>query len=465
MHSSSIAGIILAAGKGTRMKSELPKGLHRICGIPMVEHVARAMKAAGVARPIIVIGHGGELIQEALGDGYDYAWQREQLGTGHATLMARDFVADHCGPVIVAAGDTPLLQPEIFTDLCAAHVAAGAAMTLSSSIVADPKGYGRIIRDEQGKPARIVEHKDASEGERSICEINVALYCFDCPNLFRILPGLSNDNAQGEYYLPDVLEAIQKEGGVLEAKIFEDPDVIVGVNDRWQLALAEKEMQRRILMRHAVSGVTISSVETIKIDVDVRIGPDTVVEPGTILTGKTSIGAGCRIGPYTRINDTEIGNKTSIVASYVDSAIVGDEVWVGPYAQLRPRAHLANNAKVGNFVEIKNATIDEGAKVNHLSYIGDASVGSAANIGAGTITCNYDGFHKHKTVIGENAFVGSHSTLVAPVTIGAGAIVAAGSVVTNDVPDDAAAFGRARQENKEGWAQRWRKAKSLMAKK
>ncbi len=464
MQSLSIAGMILAAGKGTRMKSDLPKGLHRICGIPMVEHVARAMKAAGVQRPIIIIGHGGELIQEALGDGYDYAWQHEQLGTGHAALMAKELLADHHGPVIVAAGDTPLLQPTIFAELFEAHNSAGAAMTLSSSILPDPSGYGRIIRDSEGKPTRIVEHKDASEAERAVNEINVALYCFDCETLFRILPTLSNSNAQGEYYLPDVLEVIQKEGGVLAAKVYEDQDVTVGVNDRWQLALAENELRTRILQRHAVSGVTLRNIDSISIDVDVTIGGDAVIEPGTILTGKTSIGSGCQIGPYSRIHNSVIGDGSAVVSSYVDSAIVGQNAAIGPFAHLRPRANIGDQAKVGNFVEIKNAQIHEGAKVSHLSYIGDATVHEAANIGAGTITCNYDGFNKHRTEIGENAFVGSHSTLVAPVKIGARAIIAAGSVITHDVPDDAAAFGRARQETKEGWADRWRKIKKAAGK-
>jgi bifunctional UDP-N-acetylglucosamine pyrophosphorylase/glucosamine-1-phosphate N-acetyltransferase len=425
----------------------------------MVEHVARAMKAAGVARPIIVIGHGGELIQEALGNGYDYAWQREQLGTGHATLMAKEFLVDHVGPVIVAAGDTPLLQPEIFSDLFSAHLLAGAAVTLSTSILSDPKGYGRVVRDGAGKPTKIVEDKDATDEERAIHEINVGLYCFDCDTLYRILPTLSNANAQGEYYLTDMLEAVRSEGGALTAKVFDDPDVTVGVNDRWQLALADKEMRRRILKKHAVNGVTLKDIDSISIEVDVVIGPDTVVEPGTILAGRTQIGAGCHIGPFTRIDDTAVGNHTTILASYIASAKVGDDVWIGPYAHIRPKADVGDRAKVGNFVELKNARLDEGAKVNHLSYVGDATIGAATNIGAGTITCNYDGFRKHRTVIGANAFVGSHSTLVAPVTIGSGAIVAAGSVVTQDVPDDAAAFGRARQENKEGWAARWRKMK------
>ena len=459
MQSTSLAGIILAAGKGTRMKSELPKGLHRICGIPMVEHVARAMKVAGVDRPIIVIGHGGELIQEALGDAYDYAWQREQLGTGHAALMAREFLVGHDGPVIVAAGDTPLLQGETFVDLFSAHQANGASATISTSILEDPKGYGRIVRDESGNPRRIVEEKDASSEERQIGEINVALYCFDCKTLFDILPNLSNNNAQGEYYLTDVLEAVQKRGEKLSAKIFDDPEVTVGVNDRWQLALAEKEMRRRILKRHAVSGVTLRDIDSICIEVDVAIGTDSVIEPGTILTGSTVIGKACVIGPYTKIQNSTVGDNTTVLASYVDRSEIGSDVWIGPYAHLRPKTKLADRTKIGNFVEIKNATLAQGAKVNHLSYIGDASVGEDTNIGAGTITCNYDGFNKNRTEIGANAFVGSHSTLVAPISIGSGAIVAAGSVITHDVPDDAGAFGRSRQETKEGWAARWRKIK------
>ena len=441
------------------MKSDLPKGLHKVCGIPMVEHVARAMKLAGVERPIIVIGHGGELIKAALGDSYDYAWQYEQLGTGHAALMAKEFLASHDGPVIIAAGDTPLLQAETFKELTAAHVEASAIATLSTSILADPKGYGRIVRDDSGKPVRIVEEKDATPAERAIQEINVALYCFDSKVLFRILPTLTNSNAQGEYYLTDVLEAVKEEGGVLSAKVFDDPEITVGVNDRWQLALAEKEMNRRILQRHATSGVTLHNIDSISIEIDVTILPDTVIESGTVLVGKTLIGKACRIGPNTRIENSSVGDYSSVISSYVDQSVVGSHVWIGPYAHLRPKSNLGDHTKIGNFVETKNTVLAEGAKVNHLSYIGDATVGRSTNIGAGTITCNYDGFNKHQTEIGSDAFVGSHSTLVAPVNIGSRAIIAAGSVITQDVPDDAGAFGRARQETKEGWAARWRKIK------
>ena len=459
MNSSSIAGIILAAGKGTRMKSDLPKGLHRICDIPMVEHVARAMRAAGIARPIIVIGHGGDLIQQALGDSYDYAWQHEQHGTGHAARMAAPLLEGHTGPVIVAAGDTPLLQADTFTQLIEAHTASQALVTLSSSLLDDPRGYGRIVRGPSGDPVKIVEDKDCNPEEKKINEINVALYCFDCPTLLRVLPTLTNDNAQGEYYLTDVIDAVQKEGGKLSAKVYDDPDVIVGVNDRWQLALAAKEMNRRILKKHAVNGVTLLDVDTISIGIDVEIGGDTILESGTILTGKTNIGNACRIGPYSRIENSVVGDGASVIASYVDQAEVCKNAWVGPYGHLRPKAKIGEGAKVGNFVEVKKATFGAVAKENHLAYIGDAIVGAEANLGAGTITCNYDGVNKSKTNIGEKAFVGSNSTLVAPLTIGDGAFVAAGSVITDDVPADAGAFGRARQVTKEDWAAKRRGGK------
>lgn len=453
---ASIAGIILAAGKGTRMKSDLPKGLHRVCGVPMVELVARALSGAGVENLTIVIGHGGEVMQHTLGEKYNYVWQREQLGTGHAALMARDVLASHEGPVIVAAGDTPLLDSETFKALIATHRETGAQATLATAIVADPQGYGRIVRDRAGVFQKIVEQKDATPDERAIREVNAALYCFDNATLQRILPTLSNANAQGEYYLTDVLERIVAEGGKVEAKVFEDAGILVGVNDRWQLALADRDLRERILKRHALAGVTLRDIASIYIEPDVEIGPDCVIEPNTILAGKTKLGTAVTVGPNSKVVDSTIGDGTAIVMSLVDRAVVGAGVWVGPYAHLRPNAVLEDSVRIGNFVEVKNATLKEGAKANHLSYLGDGEVGAGSNIGAGTIFCNYNGFQKSRTVIGQDVFVGSNSTIVAPVHIGDRAMLAAGSVITFDVPEDAAAFGRARQETKPDWAANWR---------
>jgi bifunctional UDP-N-acetylglucosamine pyrophosphorylase/glucosamine-1-phosphate N-acetyltransferase len=459
-----VAGIILAAGKGTRMRSDLPKGLHLVCGLPMVEHVARAIRAAGVQTPVLVVGHGGEKIQAALGDGYHYAWQHEQLGTGHAALMAAEAMAGYEGPVIVACGDTPMLEADTFVSLLEAHRDSGATATLATSVLADPQGYGRIVRDSSGEFLRIVEQKDASPEERGIREVNAALYCFDSQTLFRILPTIGNSNAQGEYYLTDVLQTLVDEGAKVVAKVFDDPDLLVGINDRWQLALADADMRRRVIRRHAINGVTFLDIDSVSVGMDVTIGVDTIIEPQTILVGKTAVGAGCRIGPFTKVLNSTFGENCSVVASVVDRARVGSNVAIGPFAHLRPKADLGDGVKIGNFVEVKNSKLEPGAKVSHLSYIGDASVGADTNVGAGTITCNYDGFFKSRTEIGANVFVGSNSTLVAPVTIGDDAIIAAGSVITQDIPADAMAFGRARQETKDGRATNWRNVKKAAKK-
>lgn len=422
----------------------------------MVELVARAMRGAGVTRPVIVIGHGGDKMQETLGDAYDYVWQREQLGTGHAALMAREVLAEVDGPVIVAAGDTPLLDPSTFETLRRVHQESGAVATLASAILEDPHGYGRIVRDEAGEFAKIVEQKDTTDEERKVREVNAALYCFDNATLQRILPTLQNTNAQGEYYLTDVLAAIVTEGGKVVGHVFDDPNILVGVNDRWQLAEAATELQRRILKKHAVNGVTIVDPVTTYIGIDVEVGVDTTIEPNTHLAGKTKVGVGCVVGPNTKIVDSVVGDYTTVLMSYVDKSKVGSGVWIGPYAHLRPKADLADEVRIGNFVEVKNVTMGRGAKANHLSYLGDGSVGAESNIGAGTIFCNYNGFLKNKTVIGERVFVGSNSTLVAPVSLGDGSMVAAGSVITYDIPADAAAFGRARQETKDEWSAKFR---------
>lgn len=451
-----ITGIILAAGKGTRMKSELPKGLHRVCGIPMAALVGRAMMEAGLDRPIVVVGHGGDLLMQALGPAYDYAWQREQHGTGHAAMMAADALrASNADLVIIAPGDTPLLSASVFKELTDRHLAAGAKATVATAILDDATGYGRIVRDEHG-PTRIVEHKDATPDERKIKEVNAAIYVFDVETLLAVLPTLSNENEQGEYYLTDVIAAIRARGDKVEGVAFDDHDIMRGVNDRWQLAEAAKVLRLRVLKKHAISGVTIVDPDTTYIEPDVVIGPDSTIEPGTILEGSTTIGSSCHIGPNTKIQDSSLGEGCVVLMSHLNGATMLDGSRCGPFANLRPGAVLGEQTKIGNFVEIKNAKLGAKVAVSHLSYLGDGDVGDNTNIGAGTIFCNYDGFLKHRTVVGEGVFVGSNSTLVAPITIGDGALIAAGSVVTKDVPADALAMGRARQEVKEGWVVEWR---------
>ncbi len=458
--SHSLAGIILAAGKGTRMKSEVPKVLHEVCGLPMVEHVGRGLKAVGVIKPVLVVGFGGDRVQETLGPEYLYAWQHEQLGTGHAVQQAMPLLEGHEGPVIIACGDTPLIGEQAFRELYEAHIKNAVQATLATSLMDDPSGYGRIIRDQNGFATAIVEHRDATEDQRKVREINAGLYCVEASALRKLLPHLTADNDQKEFYLTDLVKLIVKDGGRVAAHVFADPGVTQGVNDRWQLAQAGRDLQQRILRRHAESGVTLRDTETIFIGPDVDIAADAVIEPCTVIMGKSSVGRESVIGPNTRIEDSEIGARSKVLMSQVVRATIGDDVSIGPFANLRPHADVRNHAKVGNFVELKNSVLEEGAKVSHLSYIGDAHVGAEANIGAGVITCNYDGFHKYRTTIGANAFVGSNTTLVAPVTIGEGAMTAAGSSITEDISADAAAFGRARQVTKEGWAAEFRKRKS-----
>lgn len=458
MSTTPVAGIILAAGKGTRMKSDLPKGLHEVCGLPMVEHVARALRGAGVERIVIVIGHGGELIQQRLGDSYEYAWQREQHGTGHAAQMAAPLLEGFVGKIVIAAGDTPLVSSEMFSELISGGSSATKCL-IASSNVDNPKGYGRIVRNGIGVQ-RIVEEKDATPDERGIQEVNSSIYCMDGPTLLSCLPKLTNNNAQGEFYLTDVV-AMVAEQGAADAMVFDDPDILVGVNDRWQLAGADKKMRERILRKHAESGVTIMDPDTTYLGAEVEIGVDTILEPSTMIMGKTTVGKGCRIGPYTRMEDCEVGNDVMIYVSYLKEAKLHDTAKVGPFAHIRPGSELYPDVKVGNFVETKNATLEAGVKASHLTYIGDAIVGENSNIGAGTITCNYDGFNKSRTEIGRDTFVGSNSTLVAPVKLGDGSFVAAGSVVSSgDYPAEAMVIGRSRTEVKEQWAAQWRNKKS-----
>lgn len=453
-----LAAIILAAGKGTRMKSRLPKVLHPVGGQPMVSHVMTACRTAGAHPVVLVIGHGAEQVQAVLGSDQVYVEQREQLGTGHAVMQAEAELRDFTGDILVVCGDTPLLRGETLATLARFHSEQGAAATVLTMTLANPTGYGRIIRDELGQVAAIVEEKDAGPEQKAIREVNSGTYCFQAPALFAALRQITPNNAQGEYYLTDVLAILRQQGQKVAAWQVEDDSEVMGINDRVALAEANRLFQERINRQHMLAGVTILDPATTYIETDVQIGTDTVIYPNTYVTGKTVIGTGCQIGPNSKIMDSRIGDGAEIQFSVVLQAEIGADCTIGPFAYLRPGTCLAAGVKVGDFVEIKNAVIGEGSKVPHLSYVGDAEIGAGVNIGAGTITCNYDGYKKSKTIIGDGAFIGSNSNLVAPVTIGAGSLVAAGSTIVKDVPADALGVARAPQKNREGWAKARREA-------
>lgn len=460
MTAPKLAGLILAAGKGTRMKSDLPKGLHEVAGVPMVQLVGEAVRASGAGSPVVVVGYQGHLVREAMGDEYRYAEQTEQLGTGHAALMAAEHFRGFDGPVLVTPGDTPLLSATTLAALVAQFHSEKAQVAMATFVTVEPGGYGRIVRDENGYVAAIVEEKDAAPEQKQILEVNPAVYVFDGKLLFDVLPTLQNANSQGEYYLTDAIAEIRRRGGKVVATVFDDPDEFMGVNDRWQLAEASRIMRLRILRHHAMNGVTIVDPTSTYIGLDVRIGPDVTIQPMTVIEGATEVLTGAQIGPNAWIKDSKIGRGCRVFMSHIDQATMDDESRCGPFSNLRPGTRLGANVKVGNFVEIKNSQIGDKTSISHLTYIGDATVGSNSNIGAGTITCNYDGYRKNRTEIGSGTFVGSNSTLIAPVTIGDGAFIAAGSVVTKDVDADAMAIGRSKQENKEGWAASWRERQS-----
>ncbi len=456
MAEERLEGIVLAAGKGTRMKSDLPKGLHRVLGVPMVELAARNLVAAGVERPTIVIGHGGELVMAALGDRYRYAWQREQLGTGHAAMSAESELGSHQGSVLVVPGDAPLIDPAFLRRLAEIRSETGCACAMATCVMDDPFGYGRILKDDSGRPMGIVEEKDATPEQKALKEVCVSVYCFHAPTLFRLLKTLRNDNAQGEYYLTDMIGAIYRDGGTTVCVPVDDVEMLMGVNDRWQLAQAAQVLRRRVLRRHALAGVTLLDPDSTHISLDAEIGPDTVIQPNTVLEGRTRIGAGCTIGPNSILRDAVVKDGAVVLASVVTESEVGEGARVGPFAHLRGGTVLGSEVRVGNYVEMKNVSFGSRSSAAHLTYLGDATVGERVNVGAGTITCNYDGFAKHRTTIADGAFVGSNSTLIAPLNIGAGAVIGAGSVIRHDVPADALGIARAEQSVREGWAARRR---------
>lgn len=447
-------GIVLAAGQGKRMKSKLYKVLHKVCGKPMVGHVTDALAEAEIQHTYVVVGHGAEAVQQYLGERVQYVMQQEQLGTGHAVLQAAPLLAEQAGTTVIVCGDTPLIRGETIRRMVELHEESGAAATIMTAVIEDPTGYGRIIRGADGSVARIVEHKDCDEEEAAVREINAGTYVFDNRKLFAALSRVTNDNAQGEYYLTDVFRILSEEQERILAYPIEDITETIGVNDRIALAEAERHMRERINREHMQGGVTIIDPAHTYIESGVTIGADTVLLPGTILRSGTIIGEDCVIGPQAEIAASKIGSGVTIRYAVLEQAVVGDGTTVGPFAYLRPGAEIGSDVKIGDFVEIKNSVIGNGSKVPHLSYVGDADVGERVNIGCGVITANYDGFNKNRTTIKDDAFIGSNSNLIAPVTVGEGAYIVAGSTITQDVPDDAMAIARERQTNKEGYASR-----------
>ena len=446
--------VILAAGKGTRMKSALPKVLHAVGGKSMLRHVMTAAEQAGAKRTLVVVGFGGDKVQAEIGAAAEFVLQAEQLGTGHAMMQVQPVLAGFSGTILLLCGDTPLLTGQALLDLVAAHQQSGAAATVLTAKPADATGYGRILRDESGQVLGIVEQKDATAEQKQIGEINTGIYCFEAAPLFAALAGLTCNNAQGEYYLTDVLAILAQAGQQVGAVEVSDFQETLGINSRLQLAEAEAILRRRKLVELMDSGVTVMDPASTFVDASVSVGEDTVLYPFTWLEGETTIGRDCRIGPNSRIADSQLGDAVTLHFSYAHECKIADGVTVGPYVHLRPDSELAAGVKVGNFVEVKNSRVGTGSKLPHLSYIGDADIGSGVNIGCGTITVNYDGKKKHRTMIEDTAFVGCNSNLVAPVSVGAGAYIAAGSTITKDVPAGALGVGRARQTNIAGWAEK-----------
>ncbi|MCR5833430.1 MAG: bifunctional UDP-N-acetylglucosamine diphosphorylase/glucosamine-1-phosphate N-acetyltransferase GlmU [Selenomonadaceae bacterium] len=446
----SFETVIMAAGKGTRMKSKLPKVLHKVCGKPMLQHVIDASEKAGSAREVVVIGSGAELVRESI-SGVEFVMQEEQLGTGHAVLCAKDKFAESEGTLLVLCGDTPLLTSKLLKNFTEYHKEKGSAATVLMAEMPDPTGYGRIIKDGDGSFIRIVEEKDATVEEKKIKQVNAGVYCFDVKKLFKYLEQVRNENAQGEYYLPDVLPILKSVGEKVSTYQAEYCEDTVGINSRVQLAAADKALRMRKERELMESGVTIVDPAMTFIDVDVEIGQDTIIHPNTYLEGATHIGEDCEIGPDVRFVNMKVGNNVKVQFSYCHDAEICSDVTLGPYVHIRPGSRISEQVKIGNFVEVKNSVIGQGTKLPHLQYIGDSDVGANVNIGCGTTVCNYDGKNKHRTKIGDNAFVGCNTNLVAPVTVESGAYIAAGSTITKNVPKDSLAIARARQTNIKDW--------------
>ncbi len=417
----------------------------------MVQHVLDAAKEAGSTRNIVVVGFGHEQVQEVLGNQAEIVLQKEQLGTGHAVMQAKLLIKDMHKSIMVLCGDTPLVTGSMLKKFYEEHVASGAKASVLTTFMPDPFGYGRVIRLLDGSVEKIVEQKDASERERAINEINTGIYCFDAESLFESLTKVNNNNAQGEYYLPDVLSILREQGQKINASIAENYEETLGINSRQQLANAEKIIRQRKNKELMDQGVTLMDPATTYVDADVQIGQDTVIYPGTWIEGNCKIGENCQIGPNSHMKNVQMGDNVQAMFFFAEDCEIADNVKMGPYVHIRPNTKLAQKVKIGNFVEVKNSNIGEGTKLPHLSYIGDTDMGSGVNMGCGTITVNYDGKNKYRTVIGNDCFIGCNSNLVAPVTVHDGAYVGAGSTITKEVPENNLAIARERQTNISRW--------------
>ena len=445
--------LILAAGQGKRIKSDIPKVLHKVCGKEMINHVIDTLRKADIENVNVIVGKGAELVKANTEmRNVSYSVQEEQLGTGHAVKCAMDFLKDKKGTVAVFCGDAPLIKEETIEKLFSEHIKNGNSITLLSSVLEDATGYGRIIRDGE-EVLKIVEHKDCNEEELKVNEMNAGVYCFDIENLLASLEKLSNDNAQGEYYLTDVI-GIQKAESKKVGAVVVDYEETMGVNSRKQLAEVEMILRDRINNKHMDNGVTLINPVATYIGADVEIGKDTIIYPGNTLEGNTKIGEGCMLYPNSRINNSNIGDNVQIESSVIIDSQVGDNTTVGPFAYIRPESVIGNNVRIGDFVEIKKSTIGNNTKVSHLTYVGDSEVGERCNFGCGTVTVNYDGKKKHKTIIGNDSFIGCNTNLVSPVTVEDNTYIAAGSTITNDVKSGELAVARARQRNIPGWVEK-----------
>ncbi|MBU0278261.1 MULTISPECIES: bifunctional UDP-N-acetylglucosamine diphosphorylase/glucosamine-1-phosphate N-acetyltransferase GlmU [unclassified Gemella] len=446
--------VILAAGKGTRMQSKLYKVLHKVCDRTMVELVLDSVKNLGMKEIITVVGHGAEQVKSVVGDRSKFVLQSEQLGTAHAVKMARSELADKEGTTIVMYGDTPLIKSSTVDAMLNHHELTQAKATVLTAYAENPYSYGRIIRDVNANLVKIVEEKDATAEEKKIKEINSGIYCFDNKLLFEMLDLVKNNNNQGEYYLPDVLSLLREKNEKIETYVCDDFDETFGVNDRVALAYAENIMRGRINNEHMLKGVTLVDPSSTYIAPNVLIGKDTTIYPNVTIKSNTIIGEDCKIKPNSYLENAIIEDGVDILQSTIINSKVGKNSSIGPYAHLRNNSEVGENSRIGNFVEIKNSTYGKNSKTAHLSYIGDATIGNNTNIGCGTITVNYDGQNKYKTSIGNDTFIGCNSNLIAPLSIGNGVVVAAGTTVTKDIKDDTLAIARVKQENKEGYAKK-----------